>query len=92
MKFECAFSGIPKPNIQWFYTSGGSRVQLTQTDHYVITAGTLEIRQIWKKDEGKYICKAVNVAGHLESSAYLRVKGNFVLQGLFKRWVMLFPE
>lgn len=78
MKFECSFNGIPKPNIQWFYTSGGSRVQLTQTDHYVITAGSLEIRQILKKDEGKYICRAVNVAGSLESSTYLRVKGIFL--------------
>ncbi|XP_078361310.1 contactin-4-like [Oculina patagonica] len=74
VKFECSFNGIPKPSIQWFYTSGGSRVQLTQTERYVITAGSLEIRQIQKKDEGKYICKAVNIAGHLESSAYLRVK------------------
>lgn len=78
MKFECSFNGIPKPNIQWFYTSGGSRVQLTQTDHYVITAGSLEIRQILKKDEGKYICRAVNVAGSLESSTYLGVKGIFL--------------
>ena len=50
-------------------------MQLTQTDHYVITAESLEIRQILKKDEGMYICRAVNVAGSLESSAYLRVKG-----------------
>ena len=92
MKFECSFNGIPKPNIQWFYTSGGSRVQLTQTQHYIITAGSLEIRQIQKKDEGKYICKAVNVAGQLESSVYLRVKGKSVFQGLFKRWVTLSPE
>ena len=55
--------------------SGGSRIQLTQTDHYVITSGSLEIKQILKNDEGMYICRAVNVAGSLESSAYLRVKG-----------------
>ena len=79
VKFECSFNGIPNPDIQWFYMpSGGSRVQLTQTDHYVITAGSLEIGQILKKDEGMYICRAVNVAGSLESSAYLRVKGIFI--------------
>lgn len=77
VKFECSFNGIPNPNIHWFYMpSGGSRVPLTQTDHYVITAGSLEIKQIVKKDEGMYICRAVNVAGSVESSAYLRVKGN----------------
>ena len=76
VKFECSFTGIPNPNIHWFYMpSGGSRVQLTQTDRYVITSGTLEIKQILKNDEGMYICRAVNVAGSLESSAYLRVKG-----------------
>lgn len=79
VKFECSFNGIPNPNIHWFYMpSGGSKVQLTQTDHYVITAGSLEIKQIVKKDEGMYICRAVNVAGSVESSAYLRVKGNVV--------------
>ncbi|KAJ7383467.1 hypothetical protein OS493_027628 [Desmophyllum pertusum] len=74
VKFECSFNGIPKPVIQWFYASGGSMVQLQQTNHYVISAGSLEIRQITKKDEGRYICRAVNVAGRLESSAFLRVK------------------
>ena len=79
VKFECSFNGIPNPNIHWFYMpSGGSKVQLTQTDHYVITAGSLEIKQIVKKDEGMYICRAVNVAGSVESSAYLRVKGNVI--------------
>ena len=52
-------------------------VQIKQTDHYVISPGTLEIRQIMKKDEGSYICQAVNVAGRLEASAYLRVRGTF---------------
>ena len=76
VKFECSFNGIPNPNIHWFYMPfGGSRVQLTLTEHYVITAGSLEIKQILKKDEGMYICRAVNVAGAVESSAYLRVKG-----------------
>ena len=80
VKFGCSFNGIPNPDIEWFYMpSGGSRVQLTQTDHYVITAGSLEIRQMLKKDEGMYICRAVNVAGSLESSAYLRVKGKFYI-------------
>lgn len=79
VKFECSFNGIPNPNIHWFYMpSGGSRVRLTQTDHYVVTAGSLEIKQIVKKDEGMYICRAVNVAGSVESSAYLRVKGNII--------------
>ena len=78
VKFECSFNGIPNPDIQWFYVSGGSMVQLQQTNHYVISAGSLEIRQITKKDEGRYICRAVNVAGRLESSAFLRVKGIYV--------------
>ena len=73
--FGCSFSGIPDPDIKWFYISEGSRVELSQTDHYVITAGSLQIRQILKNDEGMYICTAMNVAGSLESSAYLRVKG-----------------
>ena len=58
--------------------SGGSRIQLTQTDHYVIAFGSLEIKQILKNDEGMYICRAANVAGSLESSAYLRVKGTCI--------------
>ena len=75
VRFECSFSGIPQPDIQWFYSSGGSTVQLMQTGHYVISGGNLEIKQLEKKDEGKYICQAANIAGRLQASAYLRVKG-----------------
>jgi len=73
-KFQCSFSGIPEPDIKWFYSSGGSTVQLTQTVHHIISAGKLEIRQTVKKDEGKYICQAENIAGRVQASAFLRVK------------------
>lgn len=75
VKFTCTFSGIPNPSIQWFYKSEGSMVQINQTNHYDILTRSLEIKQITKKDEGRYICRAENVAGSLEASAYLTVRG-----------------
>lgn len=74
--FECSFDGIPHPDVKWFYSSGGSHVPLMQTVRHIITSGNLEIRQIVKEDEGTYICQAVNIAGIVQASAYLRVKGN----------------
>lgn len=75
VRFNCSFSGIPRPHIRWFFHSGVSTVQLTQTgDHYVITNGLLEILQIRKEREGKYICQAVNIAGQTQAEAYLTVK------------------
>ena len=50
-------------------------MQVTQTKQYVISNGRLEIMQILKKDEGKYICRAVNIAGQVETAAYLTIKG-----------------
>lgn len=76
VRFQCSFYGIPQPDIHWFYVSGGSTVQLTQR----VSAGTLQITQIKKRDEGKYICRAVNIAGRRESSAYLNVKGTTLVE------------
>ena len=50
-------------------------MQVTQTKQYVISNGRLEIMQILKKDEGKYICRAANIAGQVETAAYLTIKG-----------------
>lgn len=78
VRFQCSFHGIPPPDVKWFHSSEGSTVQLTETARHIISAGNLEVRQIVKKDEGKYICQAVNIAGHSQASFYLRVKGIFV--------------
>ena len=75
VRFSCSFDGIPQPEIKWFYSSGASKIQVTQTKQHVISNGRLEIRQILKKDEGKYICQAVNIAGQVETAAYLTIKG-----------------
>lgn len=64
------------PDIKWFYSSGESTVLLTHTAHHAISGSTLEIRQIVKQDEGKYICQAENIAGQANATAHLRVKGN----------------
>ena len=81
VRFQCSFYGIPQPDIHWFYVSGpGSTVQITQGALYFISAGNLQITQIKKRDEGKYICRAVNIAGRRESSAYLNVKGTTLVE------------
>ncbi|KAK2567085.1 Hemicentin-1 [Acropora cervicornis] len=74
VRFSCSFDGIPQPEIKWFYSSGASKIQVTQTKQHVISNGRLEIMQILKKDEGKYICQAVNIAGRVETAAYLTIK------------------
>lgn len=80
VRFQCSFYGIPQPDVHWFYVSGGSTVQLTQTARYFISAGNLQITQLKKRDEGKYICRAVSIAGRTESSAYLNVKGTTLVE------------
>ena len=75
VRFSCSFDGIPPPEIKWFYSSGASKIQVTQTKQHVISNGRLEIMQILKKDEGKYFCQAVNIAGRVETAAYLTIKG-----------------
>ena len=79
MRFSCSFDGIPQPDINWFYSSGASVIQVTQTNQIVISDGHLEIMQIRKKDEGKYICRAVNIAGRVETAAYLTIKGEIYI-------------
>ena len=80
VRFQCSFYGIPQPDVHWFYVSEGSTVQLTQTARYFISAGNLQITRIKKRDEGNYICRAVNIAGRTESSAYLNVKGTTLFE------------
>ena len=48
---------------------------INMSGKFVVSGGILEIKQITKGDEGSYICRAINVAGSVEASTYLKVQG-----------------
>ena len=75
VRFECTFSGIPKPTVSWFHVVGDSQKLLTNSPSNILTNGRLEVRQLTKGKEGKYICRATNFAGNANSSAFLKVQG-----------------
>ncbi|XP_078660088.1 contactin-5-like [Branchiostoma floridae x Branchiostoma belcheri] len=66
----CQATGDPLPSISWFFD--GSLV--TDSLKYDIsTSGNLQIMGISNADEGAYLCRAENVLGSVEQSAYLFV-------------------
>ncbi|XP_039595109.1 myosin light chain kinase, smooth muscle isoform X1 [Polypterus senegalus] len=73
--FRVRASGRPPPKATWFKNSrtleGSTRIRLSAMDGVFL----LEIEVVQKEDEGTYICELRNVAGRIESTAWLQVMG-----------------
>jgi titin len=73
-KFECRVKGFPDPNIKWL--KDGISVE-NNFDYKTAMQGgccSLEIEETLTADSAKFTCKASNIAGTAETSAYLIVK------------------
>ena len=75
VRFLCSFSGIPKPTVAWFHVVGNTQTPVSGSSNHVLSDGQLEIRQVTKGSEGRYLCEATNIAGKASSSAFLKVQG-----------------
>ncbi len=73
--FECIIDGSQPINVTWLkdkkYISS-----LTHDMQYERGLATLTLVDVQRDDSAYYTCRASNIAGTVESSAYLIVKGN----------------
>ena len=72
---SCKATGVPKPKITWKFKDGDlpSGINVSTTDEGSI----LQTRNTTKGMEGDYKCTATNKADSADSSATVRVLGNF---------------
>lgn len=69
--FRCIAEGIPSPVVSWFFEGhpirSGGRITISSN------GSVLQIQDAKPHDIGKYLCRAANVAGFKEETAYLSV-------------------
>lgn len=75
MRLKTTFKGTPPLSIRWFkgveeLKTGGSWYIAKEN-----TSSTLEIYAVKTSESGNYVCKVSNMAGALECSANIFVKG-----------------
>nr|XP_020032398.1 vascular endothelial growth factor receptor 1 isoform X2 [Castor canadensis] len=70
---DCHANGVPEPQISWFKNNR----KIQQEPGIILGPGnsTLFIERVTEEDEGVYQCRATNLKGAAESSAYLTVQG-----------------
>ncbi len=75
----------PQP-IDLSWSKAGSR---DLPSSVVVSGGLLEFRGIAARDEGQYVCRAVNAAGRSEATADVFVKGESKNIGLLRLFAFL---
>lgn len=70
IRMECAATGTPEPNIQWFRNGE----LLASNSVIVVDGGLLRIHSVDPTDDAIYQCFASNAAGMAYSTAYLTVR------------------
>ncbi len=78
-------SPLPQP-IDLSWSKVGSR---DLPSSVVVSGGLLEFRGIAARDEGQYVCRAVNAAGRSEATAEVFVKGESKNIGLLRLFAFL---
>jgi hypothetical protein len=73
--FKCDFTGIPSPRVQWYHNNGTTIRPVPSTPKYTRAGYTLTVTSVSVQDEGTFVCKGINVAGSVNTSAYLNVQG-----------------
>ncbi len=71
--FTCSASGEPQPDIVWHRQENHEASSLVVPSRSV--RGQLTVENVTPKDEGVYVCEAVNEAGRASASASLAVHG-----------------
>lgn len=71
----CTAAGDPNPNVTWYKIIDGS-------NRAVKDGNQLVLFQLQKKDEGRYICEAINIAGKASMEYLLVVRGKAYISHL----------
>lgn len=73
--FKCNFTGIPSPRVEWYHDNGTTIRPVPSTPKYSRVGYTLTVTSVSVADEGRFVCKGINVAGDVNASAHLNVQG-----------------
>ena len=73
VKFDCEVIGLPQPTLEW-YKDG---VLLEKSEFIIMetrkSLNTLQIKEVTRKNSGRYVMKAKNECGEAEASVILNV-------------------
>uniref|UniRef100_A0A8C9L739 ADAMTS like 3 n=1 Tax=Pavo cristatus TaxID=9049 RepID=A0A8C9L739_PAVCR len=59
---ECPVKGVPQPNVTWFTKKG-----ILQINSFLLSNGSLFLRNVSYEDAGTYSCRATNALGRAEA-------------------------
>ena len=77
--FECKLECEGTPKVEWFKDD----LPLTSPDYQTGYKGgtcTLTIEETFSEDTAKYTCRATTPAGHVDTTAFLKVRGMGTMQ------------
>lgn len=64
------FKGVPQPNVTWFMKKG-----ILQINSFLLSNGSLFLRNVSYEDAGTYTCRATNALGKAEAASVLHLRG-----------------
>ena len=79
--FQCQATGLPTPNITWYYSIDNQLKELEDSRSFVSPLNTLYIREAVVNDSGTYVCIASNIVGEISTNAILTVVGGAISSG-----------
>uniref|UniRef100_A0A8C2UB35 ADAMTS like 3 n=1 Tax=Coturnix japonica TaxID=93934 RepID=A0A8C2UB35_COTJA len=62
------FQGVPQPNVTWFTKKG-----ILQINSFLLSNGSLFLRNVSQEDAGTYSCRATNALGKAEATSILHL-------------------
>ncbi|XP_075216737.1 neuroglian isoform X2 [Lycorma delicatula] len=72
VEFRCAASGEPKPEIKWIH-NGKPISEAPANPRRTVTANSIKIVKLERKDTGNYGCNATNSLGYVYKDVYVNV-------------------
>ncbi len=73
VKFDCEVIGLPQPTVEWY--KDGVLIERSETVSIEVrkTLNTLQIKDLTRKNSGRYVMKAKNESGEAEAAVILNV-------------------
>lgn len=72
VEFRCEASGVPEPEIKWIH-NGKPISEAPANERRKVTANSIIIEKLKKKDTGNYGCNATNSLGYVYKDVYVNV-------------------
>lgn len=79
--FPCQATGLPTPNITWYYSIDNQLKELQDSRAFVSPLNTLYIREAVVNDSGTYVCVASNIVGEISTNTTLTVVDGAISSG-----------